>query len=128
LQQRVVQQGYRISAAALTEYVQSYDVFHVGGQFNMEAYRAALAGAGYTPAMFEAEQRRMLEIQQLQDAVVLSSFVTEDELERRVALQRELREIEWIAMPLARFAEEVEVSDADVEARYQATPERWMTP
>ncbi|HRP35485.1 MAG TPA: SurA N-terminal domain-containing protein [Gammaproteobacteria bacterium] len=128
LQQRVVQQGYRISDAALTEYVQSYDVFHVGGRFNMETYRAALAGAGYTPAMFEAEQRRMLEIQQLQDAVVLSSFVTEDELERRVALQRELREIEWIAVPLARFAEEVEVSDADVEARYQATPERWMTP
>jgi peptidyl-prolyl cis-trans isomerase D len=74
LQQRVEQQGYRVSDAALTEYVQSYDVFQVGGQFSMDAYRATLAGAGYTPAMFEAEQRRMLEIQQLQDAVVLSSF------------------------------------------------------
>lgn len=128
LQQRVEQQGYRVSDAALMEYVQSYDVFRVGGQFSMDAYRAALAGAGYTPAMFEAEQRRMLEIQQLQDAVVLSSFVTDDELARRVALQRELREIEWVAVPLERFAAEIEVSDADIEARYQETSERWMTP
>jgi peptidyl-prolyl cis-trans isomerase D len=127
LQQRVEQQGYRVGDAALMEYVQSYDVFQVGGQFSMDAYRAALAGAGYTPAMFEAEQRRMLAIQQLQDAVVLSSFVTEDELERRVALQRELREVEWVALPLDRFLEEVEVSDADVEARYQGSAERWMT-
>lgn len=128
LQQRVEQQGYRVGDAALMEYVQSYDVFQVGGDFSMDAYRAALAGAGYTPAMFEAEQRRMLEIQQLQDAVVLSSFVTEAELERRVALQRELREIEWIAVPLDRFAGQIEVSDADVEARYQESTDRWMTP
>jgi peptidyl-prolyl cis-trans isomerase D len=128
LQQRVEQQGYRVGDAALMEYVQSYDVFQVGGQFSMDAYRATLAGAGYTPAMFEAEQRRMLAIQQLQDAVVLSSFVTEDELERRVALQRELREVEWVALPLDRFLDEVEVSDADVESRYQESAERWMTP
>lgn len=127
LQQRVEQQGYRVGDAALMEYVQSYDAFQVGGSFNMDAYRAALSGAGYTPAMFEAEQRRMLEIQQLQDAVVLSSFITDDELERRVALQRELREIEWIAVPLDRFVEQIEVNDADVEARYQETSDRWMT-
>jgi hypothetical protein len=57
-------------------HIQSYEVFQVGGRFSMDAYRAALGGAGYTPAMFEAEQRRLLEVQQLQDAIVLSSFLT----------------------------------------------------
>jgi peptidyl-prolyl cis-trans isomerase D len=128
LQQRVAQQRYRISDEELLEHIQSFEVFQVGGRFSMDAYRAALAGAGYTPAAFEAEQRRNLEIQQLQDAIVLSSFVTPEELERRLALQRELREVEWVALPLDRFKDGIEISDAEVEARYQANPERWLTP
>jgi peptidyl-prolyl cis-trans isomerase D len=52
----------------------------------------------------------MLEVQQLQDAIVLSSFVTEQELQQRVALQRELREVEWLSLPVDRFREEIEVS------------------
>ncbi|MFU8897114.1 MAG: SurA N-terminal domain-containing protein, partial [Gammaproteobacteria bacterium] len=127
LQQRAQEHRYRISDADLMNYIQSYEVFQVGGRFSMDAYRATLAGAGYTPATFEAEQRRMLEIQQLQDAIVLSSFITEEELERRVALQRELREVEWITLPLERFRADIETSEADVEARYQATPTRWQT-
>lgn len=127
LLQRVAKSGYRVGDEQLMNHIQSFDVFKVGGNFSMDAYRAALAGAGFTPAMFEAEQRAMLEIQQLQDAIALSSFTTTDELARRVALERELREVEWLALPLERFVAEVEVSDAAIEERYRATPERWMT-
>jgi peptidyl-prolyl cis-trans isomerase D len=127
LRQRAQKLGYRIGDEELMAYIQSYDVFHVGGRFSMDAYRAALAGAGFTPVSFEEDQRRSLEVQQLQDALVLSSFVTREELERRVALERELREVEWLTLPLERFQAEVEVSEDEVEARYQATAERWTT-
>jgi peptidyl-prolyl cis-trans isomerase D len=128
LRQRIEKLGYRVGDAELMNHIQSYDVFKVGGQFSMDAYRATLATAGYNPPMFEAEQRRLLEIQQLQDAIVLSSFVTSEELAQRVALERELREVEWLSLPLDRFIAEVEVTEADIEARYEATAERWMTP
>ncbi len=128
LQQRVAAQGYRIGDTALMDYIQDIEFFQVDGQFSMDAYRAALAGAGYTAPMFEAEQRSLLEVQQLQDAIVLSSFVTPSEIDQRVALQRQLREVEWVALPLERFLEEVEVSEAEVEARYAESTERWMTP
>ena len=128
LQQRVVGEGYRVSDAEVAEQVQSYEAFQIGGEFSLEAYRAALQGAGYTPALFEQEQRRLLEIQQLQDAIVLSSFVTPAEVEARVALERELREVEWVSWPLERFLADIEVTEADVEARYRENPERWMTP
>lgn len=128
LQQRVVADGYRIGDAALMDYIQGIEFFQVNGEFSMDAYRAALAGAGYTAPMFEAEQRALLQVQQLQDAIVLSSFVTREEIDQRVALQRQLREIEWVALPLDRFLDEVEVSEAEVEARYAETSERWMTP
>jgi peptidyl-prolyl cis-trans isomerase D len=128
LRQRIEKLGYRVGDAELMNHIQSYDVFKVGGQFSMDAYRATLASAGYTPAIFEAEQRRLLEIQQLQDAIVLSSFVTTEELAQRVALERELREVEWLSLPLDRFTAEVEVTEADIEARYEASADRWMTP
>jgi peptidyl-prolyl cis-trans isomerase D len=127
LMQRVANSGYRVGDEQLMNHIQSFDAFKVGGSFSMDAYRAALAAAGFTPAMFEAEQRAMLEIQQLQDAIALSTFTTTDELARRVALERELREVEWLALPLERFVAEVEVADAAIEERYRATPERWMT-
>ena len=125
LRQRIDKQGYRVGDAALLAHVQSFDAFRVGERFSMDAYRAALSAAGYTPTAFEEEQRRILAIQQLQDAIVLSSFVTRDEIERRVALERELREVEWVTLPLDRFLADAEVSDADIEARYRETPERW---
>jgi peptidyl-prolyl cis-trans isomerase D len=128
LRQRIQKEGYRVGDEELLAYIQSFDVFQVGGRFSMDAYRAALAGAGYTPTSFEAEQRRSLAMQQLQQGIVLSSFITGDELERRVALERELREIEWLKLPLDRFFADIEVTEADIEEYYQATSERWMLP
>lgn len=127
LQQRVTRARLRVGDEQLMQHIQSIPAFQVGGQFSIDAYRAALAGAGYTPRMFEADQRRVLEIQQLQNAIALSTFVTRNEIERRIALERELREIEWVSLPLDRFLDEVEISDADVEERYQASADRWMT-
>lgn len=128
LRQRVDKDRYRVGDEELTRHIQSFEVFQVGGRFSMDAYRAALAGAGYTPALFEAEQRRALAVQQIQDAIVYSSFVTPDELERRVALERELREVEWLSLPLERLKAGIEITPEEIEAAYQAGGERWLTP
>jgi peptidyl-prolyl cis-trans isomerase D len=128
LRQRIQQERYRVSDEELLAYIQSYEVFHVGGRFSMDAYRAALSGAGYTPTAFEADQRRSLAIQQLQEGIVISSFITRDEIERRVALERELREVDWLKLPLERLLAEVEVTEVEIEEYYQATSEQWMLP
>jgi len=128
LRQRTDKLGFRVGDEELMGYIRSFEVFQVGGRFSMDAYRAALAGAGYTPATFEAEQRRALEIQQLQNAIVLSSFLTRNELEQRVALERELREVEWLKLPVERFLPDIEVTDDEIAARYQESTARWMLP
>jgi peptidyl-prolyl cis-trans isomerase D len=128
LRQRVSDTGYRVGDAELLQSIEAFPAFQVGGEFSLDAYRAALAGAGFNPSTFEAQQRMQLEVQQLQNAIASSSFVTSQELERRVALERELREVEWVLLPIERSLESVEVSDAEVEAYYQETAERWRTP
>ncbi len=128
LQQRVDDAGYRVGDDALAAHIRTIPAFQVGGQFNRDAYRAALAGAGYAPNAFEADQRRLLEIQQLQDGIAGSAFVTDAELERRVALRDEERDVEWLSLSTERFLDQAEVTEAEVYARYESTPERWMTP
>lgn len=127
LEQRVRDEGYRVGDEALDRHIRAIPAFQVGGEFDMDAYRATLSGAGYSPIAFETEQRRLLEIQQLQEGIARSSFVTGEELARRVALQRETRRVEWVSFPVERFHDSVEVTDAEVEARYEETKDRWTT-
>ena len=128
LVERVRELGYRVSNEALTEEIRTMPVFQVGGQFSMDAYRAMLANAGYSPSGFEAEQRQNLEISQLQEGIFGSAFVTPLEFRQRVSLEREQREVAWLVLPVENYLGTVEVSDQEIEAEYESNADRYMKP
>jgi peptidyl-prolyl cis-trans isomerase D len=125
---RVREQKYRVSDGELTETVRSMPVFQVGGQFSLESYRAMLSNVGYTPSLFEAEQRQDLEVSQLQDGILNSAFSTPLELEARIRMEREKREISWIEIDINRYIAEAVVDSADIEAKYEEQPDRYLNP
>jgi peptidyl-prolyl cis-trans isomerase D len=127
LLQRVRDEGYRISDADLQQSIREMPVFQVAGRFSMDSYRAMLANVGLTPTGFEAEQRQVLEIGQLQDGILRSAFTTVAELERQVRLDREQREIEWIRLPVSNYLEEVQVTDEQIAAEYESAPDRYQS-
>ncbi|MGB5621342.1 MAG: SurA N-terminal domain-containing protein, partial [Gammaproteobacteria bacterium] len=124
---RVRGQGYRVSDEALTGSIRSMPVFQVGDSFSMDAYRAMLGNAGYSPTSFEAEQRQNLEVSQLQDGIFNSAFVTPRELEQRVRLEREQREIGWLILPVDNFLAAVDVSETDIQDEYDNNSASYMT-
>jgi peptidyl-prolyl cis-trans isomerase D len=128
LLQRVREEGYRIGDDELRREIREMPVFQVGGQFSMESYRALLANYGQSPAGFEAEQRQIMEIGQLQDGILRSAFATTDELERQVRLDREQRELEWVRLPVSNYAGDVTVDEAQILATYEATPDAYQSP
>jgi len=128
LVERVRDLGYRVSNQDLTEEIRNMPVFQVGGQFSMDAYRAMLANAGYSPAGFEAEQRQNLEISQLQEGIFTSAFVTPLEFRQRVSLEREQREVSWLVLPIENYLGTVDVSDEEIEAEYANNADRYMKP
>jgi len=127
LLQRARDEGYRISDTELTQEIRQMPIFQVGGSFSMDSYRARLANFGLTPSGFEAEQRQILEIGQLQEGILRSAFATVDELERRVRIDGEQREIAWLRLPVSIYAEGVEVTEEDVLALYEASPDRYSS-
>jgi peptidyl-prolyl cis-trans isomerase D len=66
-------------------------------------------------------------IAQERNAFQLSAFATEQEVERLLKLDRQTRDIAWAELPLEPFLQAAEVSEAELEARYQAQQERFMT-
>ena len=128
LVQRIREEGYRVSDQAVSAGIREMPVFQVNDQFSIDAYRAMLANVGYSPTSFEAEQRQNLQIAQLQDGILGSAFVTPAELERRVRIADEKREIAWLTVPISGFLDTIDIADDAVAAEYEANTDRYMTP
>jgi peptidyl-prolyl cis-trans isomerase D len=128
LVQRVGELGYRVSDRDLVGELASIPALQVDGQFSRDRYAALLRSQGRTEADFEAEFRRDLEISQLQNAVGVSAFALPGELDRRVQLMGETRDVQMLIVPSAGFATGVTVTDEQIAARYEQRKAEFQTP
>jgi peptidyl-prolyl cis-trans isomerase D len=121
--QYLSEQGFRISDEMIAKFIQSADEFKVDGKFSKDNYYAWLAERGLDPVVFEANQRIGLRQGQLQRGVAATAFVTPAEYRRYLNLVREQREVAIATFDIEEFAEEVEVTDADVQSYYDERPD-----
>lgn len=128
LQGYLEKQGLRVSDEELAQAIRGQTVFHEGGQFSRERYQALLERNRLTPEEYEGLMREDLKGQQFEQAVLGSSLVTTSQLERLVRLQDETRSLAYLEVPAERFREEVQVDEAEVEARYEERTESYMAP
>ena len=128
LRRRAENRGYRVSDAAVRESIEALPVFQVGGEFSRDIYYARLRSQGFSPAAFEAEQRSLLKLTQLQDAVVRTAFATPAELERDAELEREQREVAYAVFAADKYLDEATVEDGAIEAYYADNPDEFRSP
>jgi peptidyl-prolyl cis-trans isomerase D len=128
LEQRSKALGYRVSDEQVMKAYEEIPAFQVDGKFSNEAATRLLMSQGISPAAFEADQRKELQVLQLQNGIVASAFTTPYELERASTLEAEQRELAWLEVPAARFAELIVPDDAAVQAYYERNKDRFMTP
>lgn len=121
------ERGYRVSDQAVERSIREVPAFQEEGRFSMERYRNLLAAQGYTPARFEYEQRRSLEMQQLSAALADTAFVTLGELRRLIEIEDEKRETAYALFAAEDFADEVSVTEEEISAWYEDRPERFRT-
>jgi len=128
LTQYLREQGYRVSDAAVQQSIRELSVFQENGQFSFELYQGLLASRGIAPASFEADQRRSLQIDQLQSAVEATAFSTPSELRRYIELDRETRTISYLEFGIEDFLDRVEIGEEELVAYYEERPELFRTP
>ena len=98
------------------------------GAFNKERYQGALREIRMTPSQFETDYRRQLTMQKVKDAVAASADVSEAQARQLYDWIGEQASIDYIEILPADFRSKVDVSEAEVEAYYNAHQDRFMIP
>lgn len=117
----------RVGSRRLQQAIRNIAAFQVDGEFSPERYRNMLSYNGRTPASFEAAYRRDLGLQQLQKGLADTGFATELDAARLVALNDQRRRHEAVSIPDDMFRDDVELTNEDVQAFYDANTDRFLT-
>jgi peptidyl-prolyl cis-trans isomerase D len=127
LKQRADEQGYRVSNDRLTAFVRSISAFQVDGEFKYDVYRNLLTSQGMSPSSFESAQRTELEVRDLQEGIVESTFLTPAEFRRYIELYNQRREIGYGLFTVDAFLGRVTIDEAAISAHYESNQARYQT-
>jgi peptidyl-prolyl cis-trans isomerase D len=119
--------GYKVSDEVLAKRVMEIPQFQVDGKFSADRYNALLRSNGLTETRFEADLQTEIMVEQLQTGVVESSFALPYELERRYALEKQQREVDYALVAASEFLPTVTVTDEQIQQYYEQNGSRFLT-
>ncbi len=126
--QATQENGMAISDQLLAAHIQARPVFQEDGAFSEQLYQRLLYQQGQTPAGFEYDTRRRLQVEQLVNGLSQTAFVTDTELGRAYRLQEQTRDFSyWIISPQP-FEATVEITDQQIEEYYQQRADEFVEP
>ncbi|SVA22175.1 uncharacterized protein METZ01_LOCUS75029 [marine metagenome] len=124
---RIRTSGYQISDDRLTAFIRTIPVFQVGGEFSIDLYRSQLLNQGLSPDGFESLQREQLELLELQQGILNSSFYMPNEFRRYLEVFNQRREIAYALFEVDTLSEGVLVGEADIEAHYALNEDLYLS-
>lgn len=127
IEQKARDLGLRVSDSQIKEAIFGMPEFQVGGQFNNDRYLAILRQAGFQPNSFRDYLRAEMTRDQLARALNASEFNLPSETQEAIALQSQTRDVRFVNVPASDFAEQVEVTDDELQAYYQTNIDRYDT-
>ncbi|GAB4299404.1 MAG: peptidylprolyl isomerase [Thiohalomonadaceae bacterium] len=128
LVQTAADSGMRIGNALLAATIHNVPAFQVDGRFSQQAYETALRSRGMEAKSFEADLRRDMLTQQFYAGIARSDFSTPAERRVMQQLLGQQRDIGFLVLPLTDFTAKVQITDAEVQAYYEAQGALFMQP
>jgi peptidyl-prolyl cis-trans isomerase D len=124
----LAENGYRVGDRQLTDLIQQEPQFQVDGEFDREAYLDFLQTRGRDPREFEESQRQFMREFQLRSSIMASALVTPSEYRRYLNLAAEQRLVSLATLDETTVGEQIEITDADVQAFYDNNPTMFQLP
>ena len=128
IEQRLKDGHYAVAEAKVLTEFQSYPSFKgADGKYDPMQARAALQSAGISERELFDQTRSQLLMNQLQQGVGSSFFLTKGEQQRLYNLENEEREVQYALLPADKFAGSEPIDDAAIKAYYDKNGDRFMT-
>ena len=101
--------------------------FQVDGKFDAQRFTQIVRSIGHTPTSFRALLKEDMLVNQVQNAVLSSDFITDSEIQRSFGLSRQTRDFSIVNLPLGKLPSTIDVSDEDVLAHYEANKSSYIS-
>lgn len=118
--------GYRISDQQLSENIKK--IFTRDGKFDRAYVDQVLQSRGMSISQMESQLRSDMQISQIIDALINTSFITDSEARQLAALEHQQRKISTLVFSLDHFSADVEVSEDEIKTAYEQNSNRYMLP
>jgi peptidyl-prolyl cis-trans isomerase D len=119
---------FRVSDSKVLAQFQNIPQFQgPDGKFDAATARSVLAQINKTEHEYFAETRTQMLINQLQQGIGASYFLTRAEAQRLFNLENEEREVQYLELAADKFAGTEPVDDAAIQAYYDKNGDRFMT-
>ncbi|GIX46613.1 MAG: peptidylprolyl isomerase [Candidatus Tectimicrobiota bacterium] len=130
VQRLAEQEGIQVSEQELYDHIAAMPAFQTEGRFDPARYQAVLRSQvpPVSPRQFEEEQRQFLLQQKLFQLLEAAAQVSDADIEEAYRRDHERLTVRYVTLVPSLFAEQVEVSEADVQAYYEAHRERYRLP
>lgn len=119
--------GLFAATQAIDEQIVSMPAFQLDGKFSKEQFQNILRLNGWTPLSFRADLADDVKATQARAAFVLSSIDTPFNVQLSEALNSEERTFRYVEIATDTLKADIQISDEDVQARYDETKERYKT-
>jgi peptidyl-prolyl cis-trans isomerase D len=113
--QRARTEGLEVSDEELNAQIQAVPAFHEGGRFTLKRYQDFLKRRGMTATSFETEVRRELTRAKIENLVKGGIKVSDAEVERTYALQREQIRAAWALVELQPLLTAATATDEELQ-------------
>lgn len=119
--------GFSVSDGIIAAEINAVDAFKQDGMFSKELYQRVLGYQGMSPAAFEWQLRRELIANQMKSGIALTATASDGDFARIFRLEGQQRRFDYLRLPASLVADQVEISDADLEDYYQKHTDRFMS-
>ena len=120
--------GLRVSAVRVGAEIRGIPSLQSKGQFDPELYHRLLRAQGLSVGAFENTVSDDLVIQQLNQGIADSAFVTKPELDALLRIKLQQRDIGYAVVPAASYLGEATVKDDAIEQYYKDNADLFRIP
>jgi peptidyl-prolyl cis-trans isomerase D len=122
-------QGLSVTDKEISDFIVTFPPFQSGGKFiGREAYLNFLSQRSLTASDFEQQMRQDLLRQKLQNLVTDGVMVSEADLEEEYRRRNEKLRLEYAFVPKSEFESQVQVTDEEARASFDADPKKFERP
>jgi len=121
-------QGLALSDADIDALITQMPQFQVDGQFNRDRFVASVRNLGMGVGEFREAMRKQYVVNQIRSGIMQSGLVADANASQLMRIQNQTRNFRVVQVPASAVADEVEVTDAEVEAFYQDNKDAFREP